>query len=501
MTRLNKILCLTLCAVALLLLPLRAAAQSGTVTDDAFLSTNSTTQQFNLNGQGIALIVAGSSATVGNSNVGATKTYIKFLLTSSLPPNTAAANVAKATLKLYLSPLTKPTGAIDIYPLTTAWTESTLNPSSPPALSSTAFATQIPVGQANSFLVVDVTKLVQEWLNGSANGGIDNDGIALVADSSTTYVVFDSKESIVTSHEPRLEIVLANSGPQGPAGPQGPQGPQGSQGPQGIPGPTGGTGPQGPIGINNRGTWTNSVSYKQNDVVSDANSFWLTLIPNQGSEPNLGNPNWQLLAAGINNRGNWSASNSYNVNDAVIDGGSFWLALVPTSSNTATPTRVASLLRQRAVLTGSSSPRKAPLESQAHRAHKAPKVFRVQLVPRDRWVRKARRELASQDLRVQPDLKGPQAVFPCFSKRPRSCNGTDKILPSQPPLASLSTAPTSGWLTTTMSPSCGPATARRSGRFPSATFPKRSSSTGPTSGWQTPAAPRSPRRGPATAST
>src|SRR6266550_8924851 len=85
--------------------------------------------------------------------------------------------------------------------------------------------------KANSFLVVDVTQLVKEWLNGSANGGIDNDGIALVADTSTTYVVLDSKEGVVTSHhEPRLEIVLANSGPQGPVGPQGPQGSQGFQG-------------------------------------------------------------------------------------------------------------------------------------------------------------------------------------------------------------------------------------------------------------------------------
>jgi len=218
MTQQRRILGFAAIAAGLLLLPSGAAAQSATVTDDAFLSSNTNTQQFNLNGQGISLIVAGSSATVGNSNVGATKAYIKFQLNSSLPPSTAAANVVKATLKLYLSPLTKPSGTIDIYPLTSAWTESTLNSSSPPALASTALLTQISVGQANSFLVVDVTKLVQEWLNGSANGGIDNDGIALVADTSTSYVVFDSKESIVTSHEPRLEIVLANSGPQGPAG-------------------------------------------------------------------------------------------------------------------------------------------------------------------------------------------------------------------------------------------------------------------------------------------
>jgi hypothetical protein len=85
-------------------------------------------------------------------------------------------------------------------------------------LAAAPFVTDIPVGDANSFLVVDATQLVQDWLNGTANGGLTNDGIALVQHSSSTYVVFDSKENIVTSHEPRLEIVLVDSGPQGPAG-------------------------------------------------------------------------------------------------------------------------------------------------------------------------------------------------------------------------------------------------------------------------------------------
>jgi len=379
MTRLNKILCLTLCAVALLLLPLRAAAQSGTVTDDAFLSTNAITQKLNLGGQGISLIIAGSSATVGLVPVGATTTYIKFQLSSSLPPNVAAANVAKATLKLYLSPLTSPTGAIDIYPVTSAWSESTLSSSSAPTIAATPFASGINVGTANSFLVVDVTQLVQEWLGGLASGGgIVNDGIALVAHTSSSYVVFDSKESVVTSHEPRLEIVLADAGPQGPTGPQGSQGPQGLQGtpganglngtaatvqvgttmtvsagapasvlnsgtanaavlnfliPQGPIGLTGAQGPQGPVGINNRGNWSGSVAYNPNDAVFDSASYWLATAANAGSEPSPKNTNWQLLAGGIVNRGVWSASNSYNVNDAVSDNGSYWLALVPTSGS------------------------------------------------------------------------------------------------------------------------------------------------------------------------
>ncbi len=251
MIRYSRMAWLAVCVVSLLV-PGRASAQSGTVTDDAFLSSNPTTQQINLNGHGISLIVAGSSATAGNFSVGTTSTFIRFRISSSLPtPQPVAADVVKATLKLYLSPLTQPSGQIDIYPISGAWTESTLNPSSPPTLAATAFVTGIPVGGANSFLVVDATQLVKDWLNGTndpADGGIDNQGIALVPHTSTTYVVFDSKENFITSHEPRLEIVLANSGPQGPQGPQGPKGDTGPAGPQGPQGAQGNAGAQGPMG-------------------------------------------------------------------------------------------------------------------------------------------------------------------------------------------------------------------------------------------------------------
>jgi hypothetical protein len=74
MTQSRRILWFSVLAAALLLLPSRAAAQSATVTDDAFLSTSKTTQSFNLNGQGISLIVAGSSAT----DLGTSKTVFRY---------------------------------------------------------------------------------------------------------------------------------------------------------------------------------------------------------------------------------------------------------------------------------------------------------------------------------------------------------------------------------------------------------------------------------------
>jgi hypothetical protein len=48
-------------AAGLLFLRSRTAAQSGSVTEDAFLSTNTNAQQLNLNGQGIVLATSNSN--------------------------------------------------------------------------------------------------------------------------------------------------------------------------------------------------------------------------------------------------------------------------------------------------------------------------------------------------------------------------------------------------------------------------------------------------------
>jgi collagen triple helix repeat protein len=349
----TKVLWLSVLAVALLLLPSSTSAQSATVTDDAFVSTNSTTQSFNLSGQGILLLVAGSSATVGSTHVGTTKTFIRFQLQSSLPPTTAAGNVAKATLKLFVSTGISPVGTVDLYAVTGDWNEGTLNPSSPPAISSTPFLTGIPVGKANSFLVVDVTQLVQAWLKGGASGGLDNHGIALVADTATTNgapgtpgaaagvqvgttltVPAGTPASVLNGGTQNAAVLnfLIPQGPAGPSGAQGPQGPSGAnglsgshgpQGPQGPIGPIGPTGPQepagangisiagppgqtgatgpqgpaGPAGINNRGPWIGSAQYSNSDAVSDGGSYWLALAANSASQPSPTNTNWQQLAA------------------------------------------------------------------------------------------------------------------------------------------------------------------------------------------------------------
>jgi hypothetical protein len=105
------------------------------------------------------------------------------------------------------------------------------------------------VASLNQFLVIDITSLVQGWMNGS----IANNGLGLGVTTTLGAVSFDSKESLSTSHQPELEVALTGSpGPQGPQGPQGPSGLTGPQGPIGNTGPQGPlglTGPQGPIGL------------------------------------------------------------------------------------------------------------------------------------------------------------------------------------------------------------------------------------------------------------
>ena len=113
----------------------------------------------------------------------------------------------------------------------------------------------IPVSPTdrNHFLVVDVTELVQEWLDRT----LENNGLVLMPNVAGVSVEFDSKENAATSHEPELEITLRATGSAGPPGPPGPpgaagtaglQGPAGERGLQGPPGPPGPAGPPGSAG-------------------------------------------------------------------------------------------------------------------------------------------------------------------------------------------------------------------------------------------------------------
>jgi hypothetical protein len=265
------------------------------------------------------------SVWVRTLNVESTQTsYITFDL-SAIPAGYTSANIAKASLKLYVNGVGT-AGNFNVDYVDGAWTEMTITANLPPALGNT-IASSVSVVKSNvrDYIIIDITTAVDAWLNGSQA----NDGIALVA-NGTLSASFDSKENTTFSHPPELDIVFLGNGAQGPAGPQDPEGPQGQQG---VSGPSGPVGPQGvarPAGINNRGTWVSTTAYNISDSVAYAGSSWIALIVNTDSAPSNSNSNWQLLAAkGMNNQGSWVSSINYQVDDAVSDGGEFWIAVAP----------------------------------------------------------------------------------------------------------------------------------------------------------------------------
>lgn len=198
---------LALCSAAI---SFSAMAQNAPPTADTFSLASKPAANF---GAWPALAVTAQSST-----------FIKFNL-SGLPSN---ANVQKAALRLYVDAVATP-GSFDVYEINTPWGEGSLNFTNAPTPGQSATGskpTSVSSSSMNQFVLIDVTTLVQDWVNGV----IANNGIALKLTTPGGSFSFDSKESPLTSHEPELEITLADPGPQGPAGPQGPQGPQGPAG-------------------------------------------------------------------------------------------------------------------------------------------------------------------------------------------------------------------------------------------------------------------------------
>ena len=97
--------------------------------------------------------------------------FIQFNL-SGVPAN---ATVSKATVRLYVDTVTG-SGAFDLYELDTPWTEGSLNFANAPTPGLSATGSKpvsISSANCNQFVLVDITTLVQEWLNGTvANHGI-----------------------------------------------------------------------------------------------------------------------------------------------------------------------------------------------------------------------------------------------------------------------------------------------------------------------------------------
>lgn len=177
-----------LAVISVCVLSAIAFAQSGPPSADVLTYSNTPNTNY---GTYTSLFVQKGSVT--------SKSYIKFNL-GTLP---SGVNVSKATLRLFVDQVAAP-GSFDVYQLNGAWGESTLTYNNAPALGTSATGNH-PIAftssTLNQFIVIDITALVQGWMNGS----IANNGVALGLTTSSGAVAFDSKESIYTSHQPELE--------------------------------------------------------------------------------------------------------------------------------------------------------------------------------------------------------------------------------------------------------------------------------------------------------
>ena len=236
-----------------------------------------------------------NSGAISNLNVGNGYTTLLQFDLSTLPAGTTAAQVSRATLRLYCN-RADTTGSVSLQTVGAAWGEYSVTFATLPSLGNAVQT--VPVSQAGAYVAVDVTALVQGWITAPAT----NNGLALT--SGTAAVQFDSKENDLTGHAAVLDVALASNGSGGavgPAGPTGPAGPAGATGATGLTGPAGPAGPQGPqgaSGLNYQGTYTAGVVYALHDVVTFAGSSYISLSAgNEANTPGV-TSQWAVLAQG-----------------------------------------------------------------------------------------------------------------------------------------------------------------------------------------------------------
>jgi hypothetical protein len=141
---------------------------------------------------------------------------LRFDVASVLPSGTTADQIAKATLRVWVSSM-KEYGYCGVDPITSHWREYDL-------FSSGSAPTFGPLHQilglsgAKRFAVADVTELVRGWVSGTPNFGLalrgrSNFGILYSFGDGPVFTrsalfQIDSKENTASSHMPMLQIVL-----------------------------------------------------------------------------------------------------------------------------------------------------------------------------------------------------------------------------------------------------------------------------------------------------
>lgn len=176
--------------------------------------------------------------------------YLRFNL-SGLPAGLMLDQIASARMRVWVKSVSAP-GRIDVYLVTGAWSEATLNAASAPNMDPAPIASfNVTTAGVRRYIEVDISGAMPGLL-------LQNSGLALVSAGGRAEIDtrdIQSTQPEQASNPPLLEIELI--GPIGPAGEQGPKGDTGAQGPVGPIGPpgpvgatgaTGATGAQGPAG-------------------------------------------------------------------------------------------------------------------------------------------------------------------------------------------------------------------------------------------------------------
>jgi hypothetical protein len=273
-----------------------------------------------------------NSGAISNLNVGGGYTALLQFDLSTLPAGTTAAQVSRATLRLYCNRMDT-AGLVSVQPMSGAWGEYSVTYSTLPSLGSAAQV--VSVSQAGAYIAVDVTTLVQGWISSP----VTNNGLALTA--GTAVVQLDSKENDLTGHAAVLDVALVSGGSGGATGPVGPAGPPGAPGPKGDTGATGPAGPQGPAGtsgLNYQGSYAAGVVYALHDVVTFGGSSYVSLTGgNQANTPGVASQ-WAVLAqggtggvgsgVGVAYQGTYSSTANYGLNDLVTFQGSSYISLI-----------------------------------------------------------------------------------------------------------------------------------------------------------------------------
>ena len=175
-------------AAVLLGLPVAVSAATGNVVGDTYISPINPTINF---GNGTTLNIGGGASALVQVDL------------SSLPAGLLATNIRRATLTVFVNKVFI-AGGLDFSQVTSPWSEGTVTFNTQPTIR--AFINNVPVNTSATFLTVDITDLVQQWVTGvSPNFGVE---ITAAVAAPGTVVNLDSKESTSTSHSAFADITI-----------------------------------------------------------------------------------------------------------------------------------------------------------------------------------------------------------------------------------------------------------------------------------------------------